>query len=80
MKGMKHLIYRIWIQRDFSEAEEAFFDVMVWDEFEQQPVKALQSPRLKTVDQALETVQQVIEDHPHILFKPNPSGRVIVDR
>ena len=80
MKRMTTLIYRIWIQREIKEAEENFFEVAVWDELEKQYIESLGVTSLKTLSEAMEKLQQVIEAHPHILFKPNPSGRLLEDR
>ena len=80
MKRMTTLIYRIWIQREIKEAEENFFEVAVWDELEKQYIESLGVTSLKTLSEAMEKLQQVIEAHPHILFKPNPSGRILEDR
>ena len=79
MKRMSNLIYRIWIQREIKEAEDAFFEVTVWDEVEKQYIEALSSTSLKTLNEAMDKLHQVIEAHPHILFKPNPSGRLLED-
>lgn len=79
MKCMSNLIYRIWIQKEIKEAEETFFNVTVWDELEQNYIESLGAPSLRTLNEAMSKLQQVIEEHPQILFKPNSSGRLIED-
>ena len=79
MKRMSNLTYRIWIQKEIKEAEQSFFEVAVWDELEQHYIESLGSTSLRTLSDAMEKLQQVIEEHPQILFKPNPSGRLIED-
>ena len=78
-KQMKNLIYRIWVRKTIKEAENQFFEVTVWDEIEHEYIESLSSTSIQTLAEAMDKLQQVIEEHPQILFKPNASGRLIED-
>lgn len=81
MKSIKQSIYRIWVQRDeLREIEEDFFNVQVWDVDKKEYVENLSASRFPSLNEARLYIQTLMDNYPHILFKPNSSGRLFEDR